>query len=249
MMNIAEGIDMLELEMSVLGRTSLIYPALLYDESNAVLVDTGTPGLLKAFQTEFAKANVPFDNLTAVILTHQDIDHIGSIQDILQAVERPLDIYAHSVERPYIEGDKPLIKMTPERIARMTAQLPEEARRRMEAVLLHPPKAKVTRTVADGDHLPLFGGIDVIFTPGHTPGHISLYHRSSKTLIVGDAAVSQDGTVQGPNPQATPDMPTALESLKKFANFDIDKAIFYHGGLCDSRINEQFRQIPNFANK
>ncbi|MCC2685616.1 MAG: hydrolase [Paenibacillaceae bacterium] len=248
-MNIAEGIVMLELEMSVMGRTSQIHPTLLHDGHSAVLVDTGTPGLLKAFQAEFAKAGVPFANLTAVILTHSDIDHIGSIQDIIQATDRPLDIYAHTVEQPYIQGEKPSIKMTPERVARMTAQLPEDARRRMEAVLLHPPTAKVTHTVADGDVLPLFGGIDVIFTPGHTPGHISLYHRSSKTLIVGDAAVAQDGTVQGPNPQATPDMPTALESLKKFAKFDIDKAIFYHGGLCDSRINEQFRQIANSAIK
>jgi glyoxylase-like metal-dependent hydrolase (beta-lactamase superfamily II) len=49
--------------------------------------------------------------------------------------------------------------------------LPEEARLLFE----NPPKAKVDETLADNQELSYCGGIQVIFTPGHSPGHISLY--------------------------------------------------------------------------
>jgi glyoxylase-like metal-dependent hydrolase (beta-lactamase superfamily II) len=47
-------------------------------------------------------------------------------------------------------------------------------------------KVNVDRTLKDGEELPYCGGISVIFTPGHTLGHICLYHKQSKTLIAGD---------------------------------------------------------------
>ena len=45
----------------------------------------------------------------------------------------------------------------------------------------------VDRIVEDGEELPFCGGITVIHTPGHTPGHICLYIGQNKTLIAGDA--------------------------------------------------------------
>ncbi|GMA63137.1 MBL fold metallo-hydrolase [Alicyclobacillus fastidiosus] len=242
-MKVDHGIEMLELEMNMMGNRMTIHPTLLYDDHHAVLVDVAMPGQLEAIQSAVKKAGVPFENIDAVILTHQDIDHIGSIQDVLKAVGKPIDVYAHAEDKPYIEGDKTPIKMTPERVSAMLAHLPEDARKQAEAVFLNPPTAKVTKVVADGEILPFFGGIQVIFTPGHTPGHISLYHQATKTLITGDATVSQNGKIVGPNPQATPDMPLALESQKKFTSFDILKAICYHGGLCDEHVNEQFRDL------
>lgn len=234
---------MLELEVNMMGNAMTLHPTLLYDDNHAILVDVGMPGQLEAIQAAVEKAGVAFENIDAIILTHQDIDHVGSIQDVLKAASKPIDVYAHAEDKPYIEGDKAPIKMTPERVTAMLANLPEDVRKQAEAVFLNPPTAKVTKVVADGDVLPFFGGIQVIFTPGHTPGHISLYHQATKTLITGDATVSQNGKIIGPNQQATPDMPLALESQKKFTSFDIAKAICYHGGLCDDNVNEQFRDL------
>lgn len=242
-MKIANGVEMLELEMQMMGHKSTINPTLLYDDNQAILVDVGMPGQLEAIQSAMAKASVPFERLSAVILTHQDIDHIGSIQDVLKAVGKPIDVYAHAADKPYIEGDKEPIKMNRARIDQMLASMPEEARKHAEAMFATLPNAKVTQVVADGDILPFFGGITVIFTPGHTPGHISLFLNATNVLITGDATVSENGKLLGPNQNATPDMPAALESQKKFANFDIDKVICYHGGLCDDNVNEQVREL------
>ena len=53
----------------------------------AVLIDTGFPGQIEDIQVEMEKVGVSFDKLKVVILTHQDIDHIGSLRSCCGAVE------------------------------------------------------------------------------------------------------------------------------------------------------------------
>jgi glyoxylase-like metal-dependent hydrolase (beta-lactamase superfamily II) len=242
-MKVAPGVEMLDLPMNVMGAASTIHPTLLFDAHRAILVDAGLPGQLPAIQSALEQAGVPFSHLDGVILTHHDIDHIGSIADLLKAVGRPIQVYAHADERPFIEGERESLKLTRDRVEQFVARLPAEARERAAAVLLHPPTARVTRVVADGEVLPDFGGIQVIFTPGHTLGHLSLYHRATQTLIAGDATVGENGKVLGPSPQATPDLPRARESFRKFTAFDVARLICYHGGLCSDRVNEQIREV------
>ena len=116
-------------------------------------------------------------------------------------------------------------------MAALPPEVPEERRKAFRAALEHPPQAKVNRVLADGEELPCFGGVTVIATPGHTPGHICLYHRGTRTLIAGDALRMQDGELLGPDPRATADMALALRSLSKLAAFNIERVICYHGGL------------------
>ncbi|HKJ92492.1 MAG TPA: MBL fold metallo-hydrolase, partial [Longimicrobiales bacterium] len=112
-----------------------------------------------------------------------------------------------------------------------------------EAVLSDPPHAHVTRALQDGDELPYCGGILVLHTPGHTPGHISLYLRRSKTLVSGDALVSENGVLQGPRPGATPDMATAVASLSKLTGLDIVTAITYHGGVVKENVKDRLAEL------
>lgn len=171
------------------------------------------------------RVGVPFNKLNKVILTHQDIDHIGGLPKILEASDHKIKVIAHEIDKPYIEGEKPLIKMG--------------------SVSGTPPTANVDMAVQDGEELPYGGDITVIFTPGHTPGHISLYHKQSKTLITGDALIAENGKPIGLNERATPDMKTALQSLSKFAPYDIETVICYHGGVCTGNVNEQIAQLAN----
>ncbi len=110
--------------------------------------------------------------------------------------------------------------------------------------LANPPKSKVDEILKDGQELPYCGGgIRVIHTPGHTPGHISLYLKQIKTLVAGDSMYSINGTLGGIHVPTTLDIEVAQQSLKKYADLDIESVICYHGGLCKVDIKEQIQKL------
>ncbi|QRG68097.1 MBL fold metallo-hydrolase [Brevibacillus choshinensis] len=217
-MDTCKGVHMLHLPFH--GMT--IHPTLLRDQEDAILIDTGFPGQFTELRAAVEKTGTSFDQLKAIILTHQDLDHIGNVPEILRETGGRTRVFAHEQEKPYIEGDLPLIK---------------------DAHLEHPPKGTVTDLLADGQELPFCGGIQVIHTPGHTAGHISLYVRRSKTLIAGDSMYSVDGKLMGVHGPTTLDLDAAQQSLKKYADFDIASVICYHGGISTHRIREQIRSL------
>ncbi|UUZ89966.1 MBL fold metallo-hydrolase [Paenibacillus sp. P25] len=202
---------------------------MIWDEETAVLIDAGMPGMAGQIREAMSRAGVPFDRLKAVILTHQDIDHIGSLPEILEEAGERIEVYAHELDQPYIEGDLPLIKTDLSRIGKGLEALPEKVKNSIIALCENPPKAKVNHVLEHGQVLPFCGGVQVLFTPGHTPGHISLYLQRSKTLIAGDAIEAVNGSLKAPHPHNTPDMETALRSLEQLRELEVDLVICYHG--------------------
>ncbi|UNP78574.1 MBL fold metallo-hydrolase [Bacillus nitratireducens] len=217
-MEIAKGVEMLHLEF----QEFIIHPILLWDDEMAVLIDTGFPGQFEDIQVEMERVGVSFDKLKVVILTHQDIDHIGSLPEILQNFESNIKVYAHELDKPYIEGELPLLK---------------------DAQVQNPPKGKVSDTLIDGQELPYCGGIRILHTPGHTPGHISLYLKQSKTLVAGDSMYSVNGMLGGIHAPTTLNVKEAQQSLKKYSNLDIESVVCYHGGLSKGDINAQIQKL------
>ncbi len=247
-MRVADGVEVLEITQEMQGRTATICPALLWDDRDVVLVDAGFPGQLELFRAAMARAGKPMDKLTKIVITHHDLDHIGSLPEVVAAAPG-VRVLAAEGERPYIQGERTPIKMTPEGVAQLTAGLPPEqvaerqkaAAARLASMTL--PKARVDEVFKPGDELPICGGLVVIGTPGHTPDHISLYHKPSRTLIAGDALTADNGRLNGPPTGPTLDMPHALRSLRSFASYDIAAVIAYHGGLVRAGIRERLAEI------
>jgi len=246
-MQVAQGVEMLELPAMLMNGPGTLCPALLWDRQDIVLVDAGLPGMLQQFFEAMAKAGVPLHRLTRVIITHHDLDHIGSLGELQRNVPHHVDILAHGDEVPYIQGERLPIKMTPEMLARMEEQmkgLPEERRQAMQAMResWKALKLKVDQRISDDEILPFCGGVQVIHTPGHTPGHICLYLQASKTLIAGDALFVENGNLAPPPAFINADPSMAIASLKKLTRFDIADIIAYHGGLfrddCNMRLGE-----------
>jgi len=235
----------LELTKSVMGNTSTFHPALIYDDNAAALADTGLPGTFGQLREQVELAGVPLDRLSQVILTHQDIDHIGGLPELAHGREKPLEVRAHAADKPYIDGTKPLIKLNAQRLAALTQGLTDGELARFERMFSPATAPNVNRTLADGDTLDVDGGVVVIHTPGHTPGHVSLYHRRTKTLIAGDAMVVSEGRLMGPAPAMTPDMDSALRSLGKLAAFDIERVLCYHGGWFEGNANDRIAELAS----
>lgn len=242
-MRIAEGIEMLELQLGPMT----IHPIVVFDKDSWTLIDTGMPGSAPAILQLAKQAGTEDLPLRSIVLTHQDIDHIGGLPGILEATGGSATVLAHPGDEGAVNGTQPMLKMTPERLTGFLEQMPADVREQFERTFLNPPGPNVDRTFADGETLPYGGGLTVIHTPGHTPGHVSLYHGPSKTLIAGDAMFAKNGELMGPNPANTPDMGQALESLKKFAAFDIDRAVCYHGGLVQGGVNENIARVAEQA--
>ncbi|WP_411344894.1 MBL fold metallo-hydrolase [Paenibacillus sp. WLX1005] len=238
-MNSNEQIEVLHLEVTMGGHAAVLHPFVIYEEGRAYLFDTGIPG-------SYDKLNAllqPDYPVAGVILTHQDIDHVGTLPQWIAAGGGELNVYAHEGDRKVIDGTAPFLKATPERLNMMLSSLTPETAQQFRAVFSADTPPNVTDVLQDGDVLPLAGGLQVIYTPGHTPGHISLYHPGSKTLFAGDAMAVNDGQLDGPVPNFTPDYPLAVQSLQAFLELDIDKVVCYHGGAFHGDIHGRIREL------
>jgi glyoxylase-like metal-dependent hydrolase (beta-lactamase superfamily II) len=241
-MRIANGIEMLEIPMNIMGIERTIYPTLIFDKDTVILVDAGVTNSLSEIRKAIENAGVPFGRLNKIIVTHQDIDHIGGIKGIIDELP-DVEVLAHEEDKPYIEGEKKLIRLNSNFMDRINA-LPEEEREKV-IDMLENVHVEVNKTIFDGEELDYCGGIIVIHTPGHTPGHICLYHKKSKTLIVGDAMNVADGQLIGPNKLSmnNEEEKLAINSLKKFEKYDIKNIISYHGGLFNDNPNQRIKEL------
>ena len=167
-----------------------------------------------------------------MIFTHQDLDHVGSGAALVR--QSGARVLAHPADAPYIEGELSPLKITPEML---------EQRPQMREVLKRLEPVRVDEHLEDGERLDPAGGIRVIFTPGHTPGHLSLYLERSKVLVAGDALTAEDGHLNGPNPPMTLDVREAARSVSSLAELDVQTIVCYHGGVVGEDANGQLRRV------
>ena len=244
-MEISKGLEVLEIHGSMFGNPGIFHPTLIWNDSDIILIDAGLPGQSELIREAVEEAGVSFDRVNKIIITHQDPDHIGGLSAIVKDSPIKIEVLSHEIEKPYIQGELAPLKMTPERKKQqevMLSKLPKEKRKEIEN-LFSSLAAKVDKTIEDGEELPFCGGIQVIFTPGHTTGHICLYLKKYKTLVAGDAMNVIDGELSGPNPQFTYNMKEAVNSLKKLSKYDINSVICYHGGIYSQNVNQRIIEL------
>ena len=89
----------------------------------------------------------------------------------------------------------------------------------------------VEHVVKGGERLPDCGGINILHTPGHTAGHISLHLPQKKTLIAGDAIVSAGEHLVVSPTYLSSDPDAASESVKRLIamNLDLERILVGHG--------------------
>ncbi|MBD2868115.1 MBL fold metallo-hydrolase [Paenibacillus sp. IB182493] len=241
---------MLTVTASMMGKAETIHPTLIWDRDTVLLADTGYPGQLPLIRAELEKSGVALGRLNKIVITHQDLDHLGTLPALLSELPRgQAEVLATAAERPYIQGEKQLIKITPEAVdlaaASLPPEVPDEWRAAFRRTLEHPPSAPVDAVIEPGMVLPYCGGISVIGTPGHTPGHISLYHRPTKTLIAADALIVEDGRLFGPDPRHCVDPQLAYRSIQALTAYDIEAVICYHGGIYNLNVNERIQELAD----
>ncbi|MBE9912419.1 MBL fold metallo-hydrolase [Paenibacillus donghaensis] len=235
--------QLLDIEFEYNGQNQIITPVLIQDEQENILVDCGYPNFLPYLEKAVQQKGISFESITKLIVTHHDMDHIGSLAEIKRAYPH-ITIIAYELEKPYIEGAKTSLRI--EQAKSTLGELQDEAKNQAEQFirfLASIEPAPVDQTVVNDECLPWCGGIQIVHTPGHMPGHISLYLPSSKTLIAGDAVVLEHGKLNIANPQFTMDMEAAVSSVRRLLDFGIERIICYHGGLFHGNVKQALQDL------
>lgn len=169
---------------------------------------------------------------TAIIMTHGHFDHRGAVQQL--ATEWNVPVYCHHMERPYLIGKAAY----PPPDSGVGGGL-------MASMAFAYPKGPINienhlRELPDDGTIPELKDWRWIHTPGHTPGHISLFRESDRVLIAGDAFVTtkqesafsvmtQKEVVSGPPKYFTPDWVSAANSVKALAELKPEIIASGHG--------------------
>ena len=197
-----------------------------------VLVDAGLPGsagaIREAAERRFGAGARP----SAVVLTHGHFDHVGAVEALAEAWDAP--VYAHALELPYLTGR-----------SAYPPPDPTVGGGALAALSFLYPKRPVdlgdrVRLLPEGGEVPGMPGWRWLHTPGHAPGHVSLWREADRTLVAGDAFVTtkqeslvsvalQRPTVQGPPSYFTPDWPAARRSVERLAALGPEAAGTGHG--------------------
>lgn len=202
------------------------------DSENFVLVDAGMPQssqeIISITENRFGPEKKP----KAIVLTHGHFDHVGGIIELVQQWDIP--VYAHELEIPYLTGQKSYPEPDPTveggMVAKMSPLFPNEPINLGSHV----------QKLPDDKTVPEMPGWQWIHTPGHSPGHISLFREKDRALIVGDAFVTvkqeslykvltQEQEISGPPRYLTTDWKAAKESVIKLESLKPSVAITGHG--------------------
>jgi len=211
-------------------RCAMVNVAAVGNRSRWVLIDAGLPGygpaIRRAAEARFGGA--PPD---AIVLTHGHFDHVGSLEDLLAAWNVP--VYAHALEMPYLTGRSPYPPPDPlvgrgamAILSRLYPRGPIDLGARVQTLAPEVvPAAPEWRW---------------LHTPGHTPGHVSLFRETDRTLLSADALITtkqesvlavmaQRCELHGPPAYYTQDWDRARDSVRALSRLAPELLVAGHG--------------------
>lgn len=189
----------------------------IYIVDNELMIDTGTGAYFQIIKENLENLGLHPTEIKSIVNTHCHFDHTGGdkkFRDICKA-----KIFIHKEDKKALEAGNTMAEMFNEQ----------------------PRSVTVDKTIKEGDMIKTKNfSLEVIWTPGHTPGSICLYDRKKKILFSGDTVFS-DGI--GRTDMRGGDAKAMKESLKKLSGIKVDYLLPGHGMPKTTGIDFHFRQI------
>ncbi|MDS0295053.1 MBL fold metallo-hydrolase [Halogeometricum luteum] len=209
-MNVPDAVHPLPVELESDGETRRFWPCAVETDRGLVLVDAGFAHTVDQLEAGLAEAGLALSDVRLAFLTHQDGDHAGGLARVVDRTDAV--VVASERAARVVDGTEP-----------PRGSDPGDDRYEPVAVDVAIAGEATLDTRAGPAH--------VVPTPGHTPGHVSLYFPEESFLLAGDAATAADGQLNGPDPTFTEEMDTALMSVRALSELDISRTLCYHGGF------------------
>ena len=218
-MEISPGIHSLEQSMG-----GHVHAFLLEDGDGLTLIDTlfDTDGH-RVLEAISALGRTP-QELRRIVLTHGHRSHLGGLATLKQA--SGATVYAHEWEADIIGGDRKsqAVTLIPMRPLLTYARVYHLQAGQALGLGKHPP-CPVDLPLKDGDRL---GSLEVLHTPGHSPGHLAFWWPERRALFAGDAIATY--------PMFAPGWPAfnlnprqQRSSIRRMAELDTEVLAMGHG--------------------
>ena len=192
--------------------------ALINDDSSVTLVDCGLAGSYKKLIPDLARIGKHPKDVKNVLFTHAHDDHVGGASEMIVKCEIP-NVMMHELDSDLAAQGKTPPVDTSYFSGKIMAKMPKKG---------YVP-FMVTRRLQDGEIINTAGGLQVIHTPGHTLGHISLLHLESETLITGDSIFNMTSRMTWALSGFCVNFNQSKETAKRFLYLDFKNACFTHG--------------------
>jgi len=201
---------------------------LVIGKDKMVAIDTGMPGNAKRIGRYIERLGKNLSDVEFIILTHADIDHIGSAAELKSVTGAKLVI--HLDDAPILRGKQSF--------KTIRGPLGFIFKLAMNLMRYHPVEPDI---VLSGDSE--IESFRIIHTPGHTDGSICVY-KPGKVIFVGDALRSDPGGNPKPPPRRISlDEAKARISLEKISALDFDVLLPGHGPL----VNNASQKVKNMV--
>ena len=191
--------------------------AFLIAEERLTLIDAGMVGSRLTLERYLRRIGRSMDELDRIICTHGHPDHIGGVSELVRDRD-DVKVLIHAddlagLRLPLREALAP----TNDRAVR---------RGRIIQYLTRTPADPTT--IEDGEELPLIGGLQVVHTPGHTPGSICLYLPRHRLVFTGDVLQVVRGRLTYASAFFSHDHAGARASIERLAALDVDVIALSH---------------------
>ena len=209
---------------NIRGANSYLF---ISDQNEVSIIDTGWAGNGYKIVGQINELGISPKKIKFIILTHSDMDHIGSVSEITKATGAKVAI--HEKEVSYLSGEK------------------KKKRRGILGLIfgiltkfIKTPTINADIKLNDGDFI---GGLKVIHCPGHTEGSISLY-KEGNVLFSGDAIITDTSSnIKGFSQTFSSDVKGASNTIKKVALLKFDALLPGHGNPVFKNASDKLKEF------
>lgn len=202
------------------------------DDGQVTLVDMGLKRSGATVMAALASIGSGPSDVTRLMLTHAHPDHAGGAAHVARETGRGIGIHEGDAQAARTGFSPPRDDTL--RLGRLANRL-GGGRKDFEPLA-------IAETFADGQVVPVAGGLEVIHTPGHSPGHAAYLHRSSGVLITGDSIFNVHG-LRWPIKALCTNFRLTTQTAHRLAELDYTTAAFTHGPELRVNPREEIRRF------